>query len=306
MPGPMQTGQFANLLVPGFRKTHFEELKAWPSMYSLFMNVTTTKRAFEEDQYVPGFTSFGTKDEGEAINYGSAKYGAKIRYTMQSYGGGYRITREMWDDDLYSIMKRMNKAHARGVNQVIEVQGHIVMNSAFDAAYPGWPEGDGTARELCHTAHVLSNGATYANKPATAIALGQTALQASIMRFTKMTDENSIPVMMNPVTLLLPADLRFKAKELMLTEKKPDSADNTINALQGEGIAWKTDIFLTSTTAWWLLAAKGDTDLWFYWRVSPEFNGADDFDTGDSKFKTYCRFGRGHGDWRGVDGTPGV
>ena len=49
----MQTGQFANLLVPGFRKTHFEELKTWPSMYTMFMNVATTKRAFEEDQYVP-------------------------------------------------------------------------------------------------------------------------------------------------------------------------------------------------------------------------------------------------------------
>ena len=53
------------------------------------------------------------KDEGAGIVYDDPVSGPTKRYTHLTYGMGFRVTREMWEDDLYGKMKKMPKALGR-------------------------------------------------------------------------------------------------------------------------------------------------------------------------------------------------
>jgi hypothetical protein len=44
---------------------------------------------------------------------------------------------------------------------------------------------------------------------------------------------------------------------------------------------------------------------WF-WRIKPDFDQDNDFDTTDAKYKARARWSNGFSDWRGVYASPGA
>jgi hypothetical protein len=46
-------------------------------------------------------------------------------------------------------------------------------------------------------------------------------------------------------------------------------------------------------------------ELNFFWRVKPEFKGAENFDNMVAKYRGYLRFSCGYSDWRGWVGNAG-
>jgi hypothetical protein len=297
------TGTFAELLAPGLYDVMFNEIDMQPNQWLGVVNTNDTQRAYEEDLKVAGLGSMVTKPEGQAVSFDDPIQGNKVRYTPASYGLGFRITREMWDDDLYGIMKQMSAELGRAAAYKIEVDAWSPFNNAFDTAFAGQ---DGLP--LCSTAHTrLDGGTNLSNRPSTGTDISYTGYQAALDHFSQLLDDRGRPIVMTPALLIIDPTWQWAAKEILSSEYKPYTANNEINPLKGEITenGYLKSRYLTSTRRWFVTTQKGQHDVKFWWRVRPETAETDDFLSGDALFKLYCRYARGFSEWRGVYGNPG-
>ena len=299
----MRTGPFSDLLAPGLRKVFFQEFELVPLEYPRVFNVLDSQRAYEEDIKVSGLGTMPEKPEGESITYDEPKIGDKVRYTMIPFALGFRVTHEMYVDDLYGPARRMSQALARAARYRQEVQAWGVLNDAFaGSTYTGF---DGLP--LCHTAHTLLRGGTYANRPSTDMDLSVTAMQSALNNMEMTPDDSNMVIGgLVPSLVLIHPSNKWVAKEVLQSEYKPYTANNEINPLRDEGLQYMICHYLTDPDAFFVLARQGVHDLNYFWRERLRLENSDDFDTGDAKFKAYQRLVTGFGEWRGVWGTSGA
>lgn len=300
----IRSGPFSDLLAPGLRKIFFDKYAELPTEYDKIANVSAeNNRAYLDDYNMAGFGQWSSKPEGDATTYNEATPGNTVRYTFAPWGLGYRITREMADDDLYGVMgSRMSNKLAFSGRQTVENRFATLINDAFSGStYTGF---DSLA--LCHTAHVLLKGGTYANKPSTDVTLSITALQAGVNAFDNCVTEENLKMNIRARMLLVSPEWKWVAREILKSEYKPYTANNEINPLGEEDLQYMVYHYCSSTDDWHLTAAPGMHDVNFIWRKRMEFHNGDDFDSGDAKFRGYMRFIPGFGDWRGWYGSSGA
>jgi hypothetical protein len=296
----VSTGGFSALLAEGLWRVLFNTLNRQPNQWVGVFKTHDMKKAYEEDTKVAGLGSMVPKPEGDPISFDVPIMGAGVRYTPSSYGLGFRITREMWDDDLYHIMDKMAAELGRAASYKIEVDAWSILNNAFNPLYTG---SDGLP--LCHVAHTrLDGGAVMANKPTVDVDFSATAYQAALDHFKMQVDERGRPVVMSPSLLILDPSFEWAAKEILESEYKPYTANNEVNVLRSDGkMDYLLSRYLTDTDSWFVLS--DEHDLNFFWRVKPETGEADDFLTGDALYKIYSRYAKGFTEWRGVYGSSG-
>ena len=96
-----KTSGFSALLAPGLRKVYFDEYKRRPSEYTTMFNILTSERAYEDDYELSMLGgAFPAKPEGTSIEFVDPLTGNTNRYTHTTFGLGFRITEEMFEDDL--------------------------------------------------------------------------------------------------------------------------------------------------------------------------------------------------------------
>lgn len=297
------TGGFAELLAPGLYDVMFNEIDGQPNQWLGVFNTDDSQRAYEEDLKTAGLGGMVSKAEGVATTFDDPIEGNKIRYTHSSYGLGFRVTREMWDDDLYGIMRQMARELGRAAAYKIEVDAWSVLNNAFNSSFTGE---DGLS--LCSTAHTrLDGGSTIANRPTVHADISLTTYTAAIDHFNDLLDDRGRPIVLNPALLIVSPTYKWAAKEILLSEYKPYVANNEINALKGE-ISENGHLvsrYLTTSKSWFVVAQKGQHDMKFFWRTKPETAETDDFLSGDALFKIFARYSKGFTEWRGVYGSSG-
>ena len=290
---------FSHLLAPGLRKVFFDEYKDFPEEYSQLAEVLTSQRAYEEELMTAGLGLHQPKPEANSIVYDDPIQGDRVRYTHGSWGLGFRVTREMYDDDLYGVMKKMSKELARSARLTVEMEFGAMLDDVFDGnVYTGH---DGAA--LCDT-HTLLTGATYTNQPTVPTDLTIGALRSASERLERTLSERGLPDTRGRGSqVVVSPTYQWVADEILNSSGKAYTADNTKNTFGGMGISIFVSHYQSDDDQWLLTAEKGRHDLKFFWRVRPKFENEDDFDTKDAKFSSYMRFSMGFTDWRGIDGS---
>jgi len=296
---PATRGAFAQLLAPGLRQVIFDDLADHGEEYTQIFNIYPSEKAYEEEQLVAGLGAVPVKPEGEPISYDEPIQGGSLRYTHQAYGLGFQVTREMWDDDKYGIMRKVSQDFAGGIRQTLESIFANVLNNAFVSQKTI----DGET--LCNTAHPLLGGSTYSNRSATDMALSVSGLQEILLLFEKMVNERGLLKRMVPQTLLIPVDLQFKAGEILFSSYKPYTGNNEVNVMQGR-LDPVVNHYLTSSSAWFVMGPKSDHSLQGFWRTKPQFDSQDDFNTKGANYSVYFRFSAGVTYWHGIAGSDGV
>lgn len=294
---PATRGQFSQLLAPGLFSVIYEDLEMHPEEYTQFFNVYPTTKSYEEDQLVAGLGAVPPKPEGTPIAYDNGIQGGSIRYQPVSYGLGFQITREMWDDDQYGIMRKISQDFAGSIRQTIETTAIAVLVNSFTTQKTV----DGAT--LIGT-HNLLGGGTYSNASATNMAFSVSGIQEQLLIFEKMVNERGLIKRATPENVIIPVDLQFKAQEVLHSAYKPYTGTNEVNSVQGR-LSPMTDHYFVSTTAWWVTGSKQNQTLKAFWRTQPEFDSQDDFNTKGSSFSTFFRFVAGVTYWHGITGSPG-
>jgi hypothetical protein len=296
----MFRGGFSNLLAPGYRKVVFETYKERPNEGRQFVNSGTSRRAYEEDFQLAGFGTLLPKVEGGPIMYQDIKQGEPKRYLWTTYALGYRITQEMYEDELYGIMgNKLARALGRSARNNEEIVMHSILNNAFNTTYSGFVAG-----ESLLGAHTSLRGLAQRNRPAVDVDFSLPALQAALEHFHGLTDESGLPAMYQPKYLVHSIGDYWMVNQVLKSQFLPGGSQNDINQVAREGIVPILSHFLTDPDAWYLIADNHDMN--YYNRRPFTFSNTDDFQTGDALYKGTRRNGAGFGDWRGIYGSSGA
>lgn len=298
---PTNRGSISELLAPNLRKVYYETGKDRPKEYPLIFNIQDMEWNPVSDFQVSGLGTMPGKPEGTAFTRDEIIMGGTKTYTASPFGLAVEITWEAWRDELYGVMQEMVRSISRAGRNREEVGAWSILNNAFSTSFVGF-----TASEsLCSTAHTGLDGGSRSNRPSPDIGFSITGIQNSITRFEDLTDERGLPRLMAPTMAVVSSANKFTAREIFGSGGKPYTADNEINALVEDDLAYMVSHYLTTSTYWFIMAAKGVHDLNFLWRDPPIFDMFDDPYTKNAVATAYQRQTQGFGTWRGVDGSTG-
>ena len=293
----MLRSSFGDLLAPGFRMIFINKFDSYPSGIEQIFNMNTSRRQYEDDSYVAGFGLLSDKNESSPSTYDDPIQGYDKRYTHTTRSLAYRVSREMWEDELYGIMGKLPAALARSTKVTIETDGANVLNRCENGSYLG---GDG--KTLLSTSHPLVGGGTQKNRLTNAADLNATSLEQAYIDIAETTDDRGLTLHLIPRKLVIPVELDWDAQELLRTPKDPDSANNAINPAMGF-VEPVVNHFMTDSNMWIILCDEHELN-WF-WRIKPDHMQDNDFDTDDAKFKVRARWSNGWSIPWGVFGSSG-
>lgn len=291
-----------DLIADGFRTILFGKYNDYPKEYPKIYDILKSKKKEEKDSAVSGFGVMPEKAEGTGIVYDDPIQGYDVTYTHTTYGMGFRVTEEMWEDDQYNKIKKLPKGLARSAHHTVEQTCANIFNNGFVTTY----NSGGDAKALFADDHPLTGGGTYGNEPAVAADLSVSSLRAAIQSMEETEDDRGLILAIKPKLLVVPTELQWEADEILNSKLKPYTADNEKNAFGKLGLSYFVWHYLTDSDAWFLLSAKDDHELNFFWRRKLDTEHDSDFDTGDLKFKATMRFSVKWTDWRGTYGSPGA
>lgn len=298
--GAIGRGTFSALVAPDLHKVVIEIGKERPLEYPSVLNTGDMPWNPIKDQQISGLGSLAPKPEGSQFTRDQPIIGGQISYTAVPYGLAAEITYEMWQDELYGVMRELAAEMGRAARNRKEVDAWRPFNSAFvNTTFAGF---DGVA--LCSTAHTrLDGGANMANRPSPDVGLSITGIQNMMINFHNMVDERGLPRLMSPTNIVIGSSNVYVAREILGSTNKPYTTNNEINALVQDDLSYTVCHYLTTATNWFGTAAKGIHDVWFYLRTDTIPDAFDDPWTKNAVYSVYQRHIPGFGSWRGIYGS---
>ena len=305
--------QLLKELLPGLNALFGLEYARYDDEHSACYDAEASDRSFEEEVKLSGFAAAPVKPEGSGISYDAAQESFTARYNHETIAMGFSITEEAMEDNLYdSLSARYTKALARAMAHTKQVKAMVPFNNGFTNAYQSGDgvnlftaDGDGVTGG---DGHPLVSGGKNSNRPATAVDLNETSLEAAVIQIAKWTDERGLLIAARPRKLIIPPDLQFVAKRVLGSELRPGTADNDINAVRVMGVVPEghaVNHYLTDVDAWFLMTDVPN-GMKHFTRVAMETSMDGDFATGNVRYKARERYSFGVSDPLGVWGSPGA
>lgn len=314
----MVRGAFPQLLATGAHAVFVEwrDIKQREPEFEKIFNVETSTKAFEDEFQMVGMGPMPEAPENTPTAYFDGIQAGIKRYLHLTYRMGSRASWELVEDDQYGIINKVPEAHVKSARFTQEMVAANIFNqgftsivstdgvSLFNTAHPlvGGVAATNTAPGITN---VITAAGTYPNRPTPDVDLSITGLQFMANVFERFPDSQGLPSHAKPKFILIPPEQKFIARELLGSAGKPYTADNEINALLGEDLTFMVSHYLTSQSAWFALADKGNHQLKFFWRKKLDAKYDDDFDTGALKTISYMRFSCGATHWINTYGSNG-
>ena len=278
------TSNFGELLWPGIKTLWGHRYNQYKPLYPQWAEMATSDKAFEKYQGVTGLGLAAVKLQGKSVSFADPLLGFQSLITNVSYALATSVTREMSDDDQYGYIRRLPAMLAEAMRKTEETIMHNVLNNGFSTQTAA----DGLS--LFNTAHVTMDGSdTFANTPTVASDLTQSALENAEIAMGNFPDERGQPALVMGKTLVVPVDSRFTAEKILGTKYEVDTANNTINPMEGK---YKLVVspYITDTDSWFLISDVPE-GLIFQRRTAAEMNKDGEFTTLNMRFSCFTRFG---------------
>lgn len=239
--------------------------------------------------------------EGTQYSFNKPNQGSNKTLQVVKFGLGASISDESIRDAKFDVVADIISKMAKSANESREVQAMNIFNNAFTT------ETTSDGLSICNTAHTLPSGRTFRNKLSTDADLSQSSLDSVLSDFeTEFVGDTGIIYNIKPQILLVHSDSRRYANELLGSDRKPDSMDNNLNSLKGEGLIVVSSPHLTDTDAWFVLSSKEETGLTIVEDYGIQTKGWEDKDTDSVKYKSRYREKIGCTNPIGIFGTTGA
>ena len=302
----LTTGNTANLTLEGIRKLVGDSFKRYPLQFKEWMNVNKADKRTVFDQEVVGIGSLAVKSENAPISIFTPRVGRQRSYTAATFAGGIAASWESEQDDLYGFIRRHLNTLGLAMNETmnIEAAGLFNRSDSLDASpITGF---DGLA--LLHAAHTNLDGTDSLTYKSNRLAadLSESILQTALIQFERIQDASDNRVMVGrPQKIVTTPENMFLLDEIMGSEKKPFTPDNTKNVLRNSLTPVILNYAVEIGNDRWLVLAQ-EHDLNFFMRTAPVTDSYDDKSTLAMVNTIAGRFTIGFGDWRPVIGSAGV
>lgn len=296
------TAQFSEDLWPGIQKWWGDAYTEWQAIWPKLVTEYNSDKQFEKYQ---GRTEYGlasVKPQGGGIAYQDPYQGFQKEIQNVTYGLGSTITYEMMRYDQYNLFKNIPAQLAKSMRRTEETVVHNLLNNGFttNTTADGQP--------LFSRNHVLvaATGTTLGNTPATQSDFSQSALEQAYIDIGRFVDDQNLPIVVNPMRLIVPVESQHLARKVLQTEYEVGSANNTINPVSEARMPLDLVVtpYLTDTDAWFLKTDIDDGCI--FQEVDPAMLDRDNsFDDKNLKFSCMRLFGVGSANYLGYYGVSG-
>jgi phage major head subunit gpT-like protein len=299
---PISLHSIRDLLTPGLDKVT-GKYKEMPSQWAQCGFTKSNSTMAQESRVQVAFLPLaGEKADGGATQI-DVNAGQRYRYNQKhkEISLGYVITRQSVEDNLYkSQFNPTNLGLQRSFSQTKETYAANIFNTGTTC--DSTVGGDGKA--LFATDHPI-DGSTIANTPSVQADLNESTLLAAQEAIpNNWKDERGLKMPARGKKLVLPVALEKVAVRLLMSELRPGTANNDVNAIRFVAGGLKDYVvnnFLTSDRAWFLIT---DVDgLSYMERVAFETSMWVDDLTDNLFVKGRERYSFSYYDWRAAYGS---
>ena len=304
MAAPMRSTDFRSIVEPilneCFDGVYDQRADEWSRV---FREEDGIPRNYHEEPVLYGFGAAPQLPDGTPVTYQQGGVLFLKRYLYKVYGLAFALTKVLVEDGDHIRIGQVYARHlAQSLVETKELLAANVLNTAFNAAYPG---GDGVS--LISTSHPIVNG-TFSNQLTTAAVLSQTSLEQMLIQVRQAVDNNGKKIRLVPRQLIVSPGNIFQAEVLLKSVLRAGNANNDINPVRSIGLLDEGAAVLsrlTSSTAWWVQTdAPEGFKLLMRRRLEKTMEG--DFETDTMRYKATERYDIGFTDPRCAYGTPGV
>jgi hypothetical protein len=287
---PMARTHMTDLLEYGIRDVFFNEYenrnKEWQQIYT----IKSSKKQKENDVVFAGLGQFFQKQEGDAPQFDSGQEAWKKVYTHNTWALGVEFTEEAAEDDLYDVMGRWGKELGASAAYTQSVQAMSPFNDLTATIYTA----AGSNFTLLSTSQFLVTGATWSNRPTTAVDLSIESLEALLTQWsTGMVDQRNRKLATSPKYLMVGPSDQHIARRIVNSTSRPFTADNDVNTIRD----WNLEVIvmhhMTDDGRWFLLGEKSETGLRYNERVPLQMRKRDDPQSGNMLY--VARYRESHG-----------
>lgn len=300
-------GLIPKSLVPGVHEFVGMSYGATPEEHKPLYEENKSIRAWEEEVMLSGMGGAPQKNEGQSVQFDDIQETFTARYSMITVAVGFSVTKEAFDDDLYSnIAKAKAQELGRSMADTKQVLAAATFNNGFNSNFIG---GDGVS--LFSTAHPTSAG-NFNNT--TTADFSEIALENNCISINLFTNDRGILITARPESLVIPVQLEFTANKILKAEYSGTTeAQTSANFLNFQpnlvGGRFPGGIHmnrrLTTPTAWFMKTSVPNGTKMF---VRETLGGSEevDFLTDNMLFKFRERYCFGWTDPRGWLGNNGA
>lgn len=303
MGNPATREQFYRLLETGLKEVSENQWNDLPSQLSQLYRSIPSNSAWEE------FFNIGSVGDIPAFN-GKLEYltqapGYLTRIESKTYAAGRIFERELIEDKKYGVMSDQVASLTRSAQRTKEKLGiEASFAYAFSTAHLFQYSEEGVA--LCSDAHTTKSGASTSTgfDNCGTSAFNKTSLAATKLAMRRFRDDIGERIDLNPDTIIFPSSIADTVREVVGSDKDPDTANNTINVQYGK---WKLieiprlDDY--DPNNWFVVDSREmKRHLLMIDRVPKETNTTIDFETFAAKWSIRFRVAFGWKEWRWVFG----
>ena len=294
---------------PYLRMISLDAFNRLPAIYDKVFNVKNSTLSVERENTTGLGGQWALLAEKAEHAYSNIDEGTEISYTIVTYADAIDLSVEMVDDNQWKEAFQGAKLLGRGAYSALE----DACATVYDNAFTSGTGADGTY--LCNASHNLINSTSTGDNLLTDV-LDSTGLKNAFAQGRKVVNESGIFIPMFYDTLLVPPELEEIAIQLCVNEAKPGTANrdiNTFNKNSYEASNYSSRIkkiivnpYLSSTTAWFLIASMAEEKPTVYMRQPVSFNLERDPHTNAYLHQGRMRFAPGFTNWQGVQGSTGT
>lgn len=276
---PMTRAHIPDLLELGIRQVFVDEYELIDNQLEEIYPVVESRKKTESDVVTAGLGTFQLKSEGNQPTFDNGQEAWKKSYTHNTFALGVEITEEGMEDDLYDFYMSMGRELGKAGAYTQQVDAFDLFNNLSATVYTA----GGTNYTLLSTTHFRVDGGTWANKPAISTDLSIESLETFLTNWrTNMVDQRGRKLTIRPEVLMVGPSDEWVAHRLLMTEQRPFSADNDVNAVrERRSLRPFVADFMTDDSRWFLLANKMATGLRYNLRAKREMRRRDDPRTGN-------------------------
>lgn len=303
MAVPHESGNFADLLDPRFRRIYQEAYSQLPDMLPMLFSMDPSNGRGDERWSEIG--AFGDLSEFTGqVSYDSVSQGYDTVATHREWASGFQVRRKLFDDDQYGTMEQLPRGLGRAAARTRQKHGARVLNNAFTNDTYFYVRSEGVA--VCSNSHTstASDADTSSgfDNLATA-ALSATAVAAARIQMVGLRDDRGNRISLVPDEIWIPPDLYETAYEIVASMGKVDSAENNRNVHEGQYTIYEWN-YLSDANNWFMCdsALRREFVKWVD-RVTPEMAMVEEFDTLIGKWRLYGRWLNSVNDWRWIIGS---
>jgi len=300
---------WADLLNSNIRKIYGDALEQVPTQYQNVFSVENSSKDREIESSASGLSQFVQTGENQPVTYEDRTQGYDVTYTHQKWAKAISISKEMWDDDRFGVMRRGTQDLARSKQRTKDAIGADIFNYGFTAGGGGRaPFTAGDAVALFSASHPRTDGGAVQSNTTTAD-LKESSLETALVTMRATLDDKGELQGVSPDTLIVAPALEKEARILLDSSGRIGTANNDVNPYQGrlKLIVWDRlgSAAGGSDTAWFVLD-KSLARLIYFMRSDTGLQGPEyDFDNDVAKWKDAFRCLPGWSDWRGIYGSKG-